>query len=119
MLSKTTIFECVPMLLFYHYTPSLCISLCWKKMFALHSLFLQQSSNRSLPFSLTSASPCLPITRFHIPASFPNMCIEVPQKDNGFFKFNLSQGIISFFHKLRVLYTCVWAIYLYQKQGAV
>jgi len=40
----------------------LCISLCWKKVFMMHSPLLHHSCNRSLPFSFTSPSLCRPIT---------------------------------------------------------
>ena len=43
-----------------------CISLCWKKVFMIHSVLLQQSCGRRFPLSLlTSAPPFLPITPLH------------------------------------------------------
>jgi len=49
----------------------------------------------------------------------PNVCIEVAQKGREFVSFNSSQGITNFFHEFRVHCTWVWAVYLFQTQGAI
>jgi len=45
----------------------------------MHSALLQHSCSRSLPLSLTSASPCRPITYFHTPVSFPTCALKSPK----------------------------------------
>jgi len=44
----------------------------------------------------------------------PKLCIEVSRKHHGFVSFNLSQGITSFFHELRLQCTWFWSVCLYQ-----
>jgi len=58
----------------------LCISLCWKKVFMMHSVLLQHSHNRSLPLSFKLASLCRPITPFHTSASFPTRGLKSPKR---------------------------------------
>ena len=55
-------------------------SLCWKKVFMMNSTLLEHSCSGSLLLSLTSASPCRPITPFHTPESFPTCALKSPKR---------------------------------------
>jgi len=55
-------------------------TLCWKKVFMMHSALLHHSSTRSLPLSFTSASPCRPITPFIPTHRSQSVCWSLPKE---------------------------------------
>ena len=72
----------------------------WRAIIVIIYISITMSANHALPY----------------PRIVTNVCIEVSQKDRGFVNFNLSQGIASFLHKMRVELVCtwIWSTYLYK-----
>ena len=78
----------------YLHQVNLCKSLCWRKVFIVHSVLLQHSCSRSPPSPFASASPCRPITPFHFLASFPTCALKSLETivDSLVLTFHKAQG---------------------------